>query len=153
MTIYHVAPVNKAGVNTANTVMWEIRAAATRRVLVRELGLFVTTAPTTAPSFVLARTTNVPAGATNVAPIANDAADTVAAVAQLSTAWATTAPTFTTAGPFIRNMGLPVTAGAGIIWSFATPLLIPLAGGICIANLNAAGATLGAFGMYAVIDE
>jgi hypothetical protein len=153
MARYSVAPVNKAGVNTANTVMWELRSASTDRVYIREIGLFIVVAPTTAPSLVLARTTNTPAGATNLTPIGADPAD-AAASAVFSTAWATTAPTFTTAGPFIRNIGLPVTAGSGAIWSFADePVVLAVSSGLCIANLNATGATLGSFGCYVVFDE
>lgn len=145
--------VSKAGVNTANTVMWALRAP-TRRSWLMELGLFVDTAPTTAPQFVLARNTAGTVTATTtvvgvqVVPEASNATTT------LDSAWSS-APTFTTTGPFIRRVTLPVSAGSGIIWSWTEGLIIntTITTALVIANAAASGATLGAFTVYASWEE
>jgi hypothetical protein len=150
--IYNVAPANKAGVNTANTVMWQLKGSAARRPRLLELGVFVAVAPTAAPSFALARATAIGTSTASLAGVPEDPADTIASTTVLDTAWSA-APTFTTAGPFIRNTGLPITAGSGVIWTFPRGLVIPMSGGLVIANLLATGATLGLFGMYANFEE
>lgn len=150
MARYSIA-VNRAGVNTANTVLAELRAAATARAIVKEIGLTIQTAPTTAPRFVLARPSNVPAGGTNNVPIPEDAADGAALTSFILTGQ-TTVPTFATAGPWMRTIGLPVTVGGGFLWADMN-LVVPLSGSLLLANLNASGATLGAFDMYWVWDE
>jgi hypothetical protein len=50
---------NKAMVNTANTWMFQLRAAATQRVWLYELGIFIEAAPATAPVIRLNRPTAV----------------------------------------------------------------------------------------------
>src|SRR5262245_49183233 len=136
---------SKAGVNTANTVMWQLRAP-TRRTRLYELGIFCETAPTTAPQFVLARAT---AGGTSTTSTLGQALDPndAAGTSTLDSAWSS-APTFTTSGPFLRRMALPVTAGSGIIWTWPDqPLVITTTATtfLVIANAAASGATLGQF--------
>jgi hypothetical protein len=143
----------KAGVNTANTVMWALRSP-TRRSWLHELGIFVDTAPTTAPQFVLARNTagTVTSSTTVVGLACVPEAST--ATATLDSAWSTP-PTFTTTGPFIRRATLPVTAGAGIIWTWGDGLIInsTITTSLVIANAAASGATLGQFSIYASWEE
>lgn len=144
--------LSKAGVNTANTVMWMIRTASADRVRIREIGISVEVAPTTPPIFVLARPTGLGATPTNTAFAADDPA-APAAVTLLDTAWVTP-PTFTTTGPFLRRIALPVTAGSGIVWCFSGEgLIVPVSSGLIIANAAASGATLGSFGLYIALDE
>lgn len=140
---------NKAGVNTANTVMWQIKTAASNRIRIRELGIFISSAPTTAPIWVLARSTALGTSSTTTAGQPLDTTD-AAATGTLDSAWSS-APTFNTSGPFIRQVGLPTTAGNGIIWTFAPgeELVIPASAGLCIANTVAAGATVGSMSFYA----
>lgn len=145
--------VSKAGVNTANTVMWQLRAP-TRRTRLYELGIFVEVAPTTAPQFVLARAT---AGGTSTTSTLGQALDPTdaAATSTLDSAWSA-APTFNTAGPFLRRLALPITAGAGIIWTWPDqPLVITSTATtfLVIANAVATGATLGQFSVYCRFDE
>jgi hypothetical protein len=153
MTSRYEVGLAKAGVNTANTVMWALRAVS-RRTTLYELGLFVDTAPTTAPQFVLARNTagTVTATTTN---LGQATITETAGTSSMDSAWSA-APTFTTAGPFIRRMTLPVTAGAGIIWTWPEGLVISSATittALVIANAAATGATLGQFSIYASWDE
>lgn len=144
--------VSKAGVNAANTVMWQLRAP-TRRTRIFELGIFVETAPTTAPQFVLARATAGGTSSTSTLGLALHP-EAPAATTTLDSAWSS-APTFATAGPFIRRMSLPVTAGSGIIWTWPDGLIITTTAttNLVIANAAASGATLGLFSTYADWDE
>lgn len=152
MAIYRIGVVPKAGVNVANTVMWQIRSPATKRTRILEIGVSVAVSPTTAPRFAIARDTAVGATPTSSLFLANDPADP-AALTNLDTAWGT-APTFTTTGPFLGPVAaLPVTAGAFYIWTFPNPLVLANSAGLVIANLAATGATLGSFTFYAVVDE
>lgn len=144
--------VNRAGVNTANTVLAELRASSSARVRLLEVGVSIAVAPTTAPRFVLARPTNSPAGGTNNVPVGDDAGDG----ASLSTFYLTgqsTVPTFATSGPWVRVLGLPVTLGASLLWTFPEGLWLALSGSILLANLNASGATLGSSDIYFAWDE
>lgn len=145
--------ISKAGVNTANTVMWQLRAPS-RRTRIYEIGIFVETAPTTAPQFVLARATAGGTSSTSTLGQPLDPGD-AAATSTLDSAWSS-APTFTTSGPFIRRMSLPVTAGAGIIWTWPRqPLVITTTAttNLVIANAAASGATTGQFSCYITFDE
>ncbi len=145
--------VAKAGVNTANTVMWALRAP-TRRSWLHELGVFVDVSPTTAPQITLARNTagTITSSTTAVGLAMVPEAST--GTTTLDSAWSTP-PTFNTAGPFIRRMTLPVTAGAGIIWTWPEGLIITstLAHTLVIANAAASGATLGQLSVYASWEE
>jgi hypothetical protein len=145
--------VSKAGVNTANTVMFALRSP-TRRSWLHELGIFVDTAPTTAPQFVLARNTAGTVTATTTVVGVACVPEASTATATLDSAWSTP-PTFNTAGPFMRRMTLPVTAGAGIIWSWPDGLIVTstVTTALVIANAAATGATLGQFSVYASWEE
>lgn len=146
--------VSKAGVNAVNTVMWQIRCpTGADRLRVREVLLTVDTAPTTAPQFVLARSTAIGTSSTATAGQQTDPAD-AAALSFLDSAWSS-APTFATAGPFLKRATLPVTAGSGILWAWPAdaPLIVPVNAGLVVANLVAAGATVGAFTCTVDWDE
>lgn len=141
-----------AGVNTANSVLANLKGGADRIALL-EFGVFVETAPATAPILALQRMNAVGTGAiTNVAGVAHDGADSPA-LAAVETAWATTRPTLL-ANTILRRLQIPVTVGGGIIWGFQNaPIIVPVSGGLCFININASGATLGQFGGYFVWDE
>lgn len=151
MPAYSVG-LTKAGVNTANTVMWQVRSNA-RVCRILEVAISIGTAPTTAPLYVLARSTATGTVSTSVAGQAHLTND-VAAVTLLESAWSV-APSFNTAGPFHRALGLPVTAGSGWVWTWPVdkPLILLANTGLCIANLNATGATLGLFATHVMFEE
>lgn len=151
MALYS-AGFSVSGVNTANTVLANIKAG-TDRLRVREFGVFISVAPTTAPDLVLVRMNAVGTGAiTTTANGAHDSSD-AAAGGTLETAWATTRPTVT--GASYRRALLPLTVGAGVIWTFAidTAIVVPAAGGLCLQNINASGATTGTLNGYVSWDE
>lgn len=152
MAQYAVA-TNRAGINTANSPMLELRCASTSRAVVREVGITMAVLPTTAPRFILGRATNSPTGGTNNTPIAMDNADAASLHTFNNPSW-TSAPTFNTSGPWIKVGGLPLTLGAGLIWTFpGQGLVVPTSGSLVLANLNASGATLGSFDIYFIWDE
>lgn len=152
MATYSVA-LNRAGVNTANSVLVELRAAANARAVLRQLMVSMAVLPSTAPRLVLARPSNSPAGGTNNVPLPADPADAAALSAFYAAAWTTT-PTFATAGPWNHVAGLPLTLGAGFLWTFpGQGLVIPTSGSLLLANLNASGATLGSFDMAWTWEE
>jgi hypothetical protein len=146
--------LNRAGVNTANTVLAEMRTTASARMTLWEMIVTMAVLPTTAPRLVLARATNTPAGGTNNAPLQDDPAGTgpTSAVSFFLTGQSTV-PTFATSGPWHRVTGLPLTLGAAFVWSFPRGLVVPVSGSLLLANLNASGATLGSFDISANWSE
>lgn len=153
MAVAYSAGINRTGVNTANTVLIELRAAANARATIREIAISMAVLPSTAPRLVLARNTNTPAGGTNSVPLPWDVADGAALSAFYATGQ-TTVPTFNTSGPFVKMGGLPLTLGAGLFWTFgAMGLVLPLSGSLLIANLNASGTTLGSFDIHVTWEE
>jgi hypothetical protein len=149
MSARYAVAVNRAGVNTANTVLAEIRASSSARVFLEELGVSMAVLPSTAPRLVLARATNTPAGGTNNTPVPLDP-DDGASLTSLILTGQSTAPTFTTAGPWGQVGGLPLTLGSGFLWTFpGNGLVIPRSASLLLANLLASGATLGSFDIYA----
>lgn len=150
----YAAGFSVAGVNTANTQAINLACTGTtQRLLVREIAIGVGVAPTTAPSFYLARATARGTQSTTVAALPYDTND-AAAIGTIDTAWSV-APTFSTTAK-LRTGGLAVTAGGWWIWQFLdVPLIIPntTASGLVLANANASGATLGTFTGHVVWDE
>lgn len=154
MATYRASVANRAGINTANSVYFQIRNATTQRLYIVEFGITIAVAPTTAPQFALARSTATGTNSTTVLGTASDSADT-ASTANLDSAWSVN-PTFTTTGPFLWSAAMPVTAGSG--WAWVAPndrsrIVVPTSGGICLANLVASGATTGNFNFYISWEE
>jgi hypothetical protein len=143
-----VVSANKAGVNTANTIMWQMRAV-TNRMWIYEIGLSVATAPTTGPSWQLIRPSAVGATFTSTAAEKEDPGG--AAITGVIDTVMGTLPTI--GSNYMRRYATSNAIGAGIVWTWTTPLAIPAAAGLCIVNGNAAGATLGAFNVYVVWAE
>lgn len=141
--VYTLGLAARAGVNVANSPLYELKTAATDRARIREVVLTILVASTTAPNFVLARATNTSTATTPTVPLPEDPAD-AAGTGALATAW-TTAPTFSTTGPWLRRWDPSNAVGAYTIWSWppGDELMVPVSSGLVIANLAAAGATLG----------
>jgi hypothetical protein len=141
---------NKSGVNTANTIMWQLRAVSPNRIELLELALTVKVAPATGPSWRLNRTTAIGTNSGTVTPQAEDPA-TPAAISRLDTSWSVN-PTL--GGTDLREYAIPNAIGSGIVWTwYDKPLRIDVATGLAFVNGNAAGATLGTLVIYAVFDE
>lgn len=146
MARYSLA-VSKAGVNAATTHhanLW----SPTNDVYVMEIGISVTTAPTTAPDFYIVRSTARGTQSTTANGSAISPQPAPASVAVVDSAWSAGA-TINAATTAIRRIGLPVTAGSGVIWSFERgELVIGNGSGLMVVNANASGATLGALAIY-----
>ena len=144
----------KAGVNTANTAYFQLRQTATgQRLKILQIVVSVETAPTTAPSFYLSRSTANGTVTTTLAGQPFDPADS-AAKGTLDSAFSV-APTFNTTNKMAVGP-MAVTAGGGWIWDFRDmPLIVAdaVASGLVIVNANASGATLGAFACSAMWQE
>lgn len=142
------------GINTADRAYFQLRpTGTTERLYVVEIGIGIAVAPTTAPAPYLARSTAIGTNTLTLAGQSNDPADG-AAVGTLDITLGTQ-PTFVAASKF-RVGGLPVTAGSMLIWTFYDkPLIVDrvTTTGLCIANANASGATLGSFFAYMAWDE
>ena len=137
----------KAGTNTADTVMFELRAtAATVRLRVLQIVVAVQSAPSTAPVFYLTRASANGTSSTTLVGQPIDSADPTS-LATFDSAWSA-APTITAANKI--DVGpVPVTAGSTWVFSFwDEPLVLQAsttAGGLCIVNSPATGATTGTF--------
>ncbi len=141
----------KAGVNTANTIMWQCRAASTNMVEIVELGLSVAVAPTTGPSWRLNRTTALGTSTATVTPQIESPPTAVAALALLDTTWSSN-PTL--AGTDMRQYATPNAIGSGIVWTwYDKPLPLLVSTGIALVNGNATGTTVGSFDIYLIFDE
>lgn len=142
--------VSRAGVNTANTQMFMIRAGAGQSTYLLELAISVAVAPTTGPSWRLNRPTAAGTASTQTTPQAQEP-DSIAALTRLDTAWSA-APA--NAATDLRLYATPNAIGSGIVWTwYDRPFRIPAATGLMVINANAAGTTLGTFNFYCVVQE
>jgi hypothetical protein len=154
MTIYRASVNARAGINATNSPLFQLRSGATYRLRLREIIWTVTTAPTNAPQLAIVRHTTLGTSSTTVAGQLSDPAE-AAATGTLDSAWSA-APTFSTSGPFLFNVTLPVTAGSVFYWSSSgseSDLVIPVSAGIQFNTLNASGATTGAHSLSLAWEE
>lgn len=154
MTIYRVSVNARSGVNTTNSPLFQLRSGATYRLRLKEFIWTVTTAPTNAPQLAVVRSSTVGTSSTTVAGQTVDPAN-AAASGTLDSAWSS-APTFSTTGPFLFNVTLPVTAGSTFYWSsgdYESDIVIGTSAGIIFATLNASGATTGAHSLSLAWEE
>lgn len=151
MALYH-ATFSIVGVNTANQVLFNLKTTTTDRAFLREVGMFIEVAPTSAPQYSLMRMNAVGTGAITTATVGlSDPADGANSVV-LETAWATTRPTVT-GGAFRRSM-VPLAIGNGVVFDFTNrPIVVPVSAGLCGVIINASGATVGTHGGYVVWEE
>lgn len=131
---------------TSGESTWELRSGTNSRLYIRELGIFMGAA--TASTFGLGRPAAI--GITPTTPVlgqANDPGD-VAAIGATALAWSTK-PTAPTSSIYLRRVGLPAAIGAGVIWTFNEPLIVPISYSIVLYNL----ATNGVADCYAIWEE
>jgi hypothetical protein len=132
-------------VGTINVPTWELRAGATYRLYVREIGVFLGAA--TASALGIGRPAAAGTATSPVTAVALDPADG-ASTGATAIAWSS-APTSPTI--FLRRVGLPATIGAGVIWTFYDePLVIPTSGNIVLWNITASAASVD---VYVTFDE
>lgn len=129
---------------------WQIQirqTSTTRSLVLRELGLFTTTA--VAGTYTLERSNSV--GATFTTTLAGKAEDPLSGAGggTIDTA-ITTAPTREATPIPFRQVAFPATAGSGVIWTFADGLVVPQAGGLLIWQTTTAAVGLA---LYAAWSE
>lgn len=152
MANLYQAALSKVGINTANSIYWQLKTNATNRARILEIGISIAVAPSNAPVFQISRVAaNLGAPSTSQVGLALDGAD-ANGTTLLESAWSG-APTAGTT--FHRALGLPVTAGGGFIWTWpeSSPLVLGVNNALQIINANASGATTGTFYAYCVWEE
>lgn len=146
MALYTLA--DRTSGTVSGDATWELRSAATERLRIREIGIFMGAA--TASIFGLGRPAAI--GVTPTTPVTVQAQDPgdPAGTAQTALAWATK-PTAPASSIYLRRIGLPAAIGAGVIWSWPPggELIVPISYSIAIYNL----ATNGVADIYVTIDE
>lgn len=143
MPRYHAAITSRAAL--VNTVLFDIRTNAVKRVRVLEIGIFNAAATTT--TLQIERSTTIGTASTTVAPQPGDPAD-VASTALIGTAFS--AEPASTSVP-MRRIVLPANIAAGIIWTFGAndDLIIPVSSSLIVMARVASGVTA----CYVTLDE
>lgn len=145
MAIHHVAIATAAALTAA--AIAKLKAGATNRIQVREIGVFCNAATTSAVGLIRPATEGT-SSATAV-PVAGDPANG-AAGAVLESAW-TVAPTVGT-NVYLRRAQLPAAIGAGVIWTFPPgELVIAVSTGIMLWNFS--GVTNSVLQLYMTFEE
>jgi hypothetical protein len=140
----------KAGVNTANTIMWQLKASATERYELLEVTISAKAAPTTAPSWRLNRGTALGTSTATIQPQPEDPDDDTASTL-LDTTWSANP---TAGGVDLREFAHPAAIGNGIVWTFYNkPIQVNRSTGLLFINGNASGATLGTLTITCTFDE
>jgi len=147
---YEAAATSVIVAATATPIV-ALRAPATERMALREIGIFLQAATVTRLSLV--RATVVSATPTGNFAGQNKQAGAPASGCTLVTGWATIP---TASGTPLRRVTLPGAIGAGVIWSWSAddPLIVGQGSAIaelCINNLVAAAPSL--FDFYAIWED
>lgn len=143
MARYDLAATKTSG--AAAGMICQLRTAAARDARIFEIGVFATTA--VSGSVGLIRPSAVGATFTSVGPGgANDPVSNVG-VALIDTA-ATTPPTVGTV--YMRQVTLPATIGAGVIWTFPEGLLVPVSASMALWQTSALAV---GYAVYFAYDE
>jgi len=145
----------KTGTNTANTPMWQLKASATSRCRIFEIGLSLATINSgtgpLGPSWRLARSATLGTSSATATAEEQDPGGG-AATAVLDTAWSANP---TAASVDMRKYATPNTMGAGIVWTWPDhrPFIVPISTGVVILNALATGTTPGTMNVYVVFEE
>lgn len=148
---FEAGNVTSLATATANAPLCAIRAPATERCALRELGITLVAATSTLLGLVRATTVSVTPGTTIAGQNKNPGSP--ASGTLLVSSWAT-APVIPT--NYFRQVALPAAIGAGVIWSWPAddPLVVGTGaaiGEIVIANLVAVAPSL--FRYYAIWED
>jgi hypothetical protein len=146
----HSASFSISGFNTAGSALLNLKASSTVPVTLVEVGIFYAVLSTNAMQLGLVRM-NV-AGTATITSTAGMAHTTGAtSTAVLETGWGTR-PSMT--GTIGRQMTLPLTIGAGIVWPMQDGgIIVPVSGGLCLQTINASGATAGTINGWFTWEE
>jgi hypothetical protein len=151
---YGAGVTNRTGVNTVDTVLFQIRPTSTaERLYVVQVVMAVLTAPSNALQPYLTRSTAIGTVTTTLAGQPLDPNET-AAVGTFDSIFSV-APTIVTTNK-IGVGAMAVTAGGGWVWDFRDrPVVLSAVttAGLCIVNAAASGATVGAVSASVMWDE
>lgn len=141
-----------AGVNSADAVLFNLKAGSADRIFVEQIFFAIEVASTNAPIYGIKRMNAVGTGTITTATLfALDPADGTAA-GSLETAWVTTRPTVT-GGSAVRG-AVPNAIGNGFLFDFTNrPLVVATSAGLCGVMRNASGTTTGTHGGYVIWSE
>jgi len=128
---------------TAAGLLAQLRAGASRDLEIVEIGLFASTA--VSGTVGLIRPSAVGATFTSTAVGSADDPISGASAAVVDTA-ATTPPTIGT--NYMHRITLPATIGAGVIWTFDTPLLISVSASMALWQISTAAVTYDGYIVY-----
>jgi hypothetical protein len=131
-------------VTTTGAAAMDIMASSANSPRIMEVGINLITA--TASTYGLGRSGNTEVQTSPVTVLAENPSDP-AGNSKCAVAWGT-APTVP--ANFFRRIGLPATAGAGVIWTFPRGLILATSAGMLIWNLAANSASANA---WFVVDE
>jgi hypothetical protein len=138
-----------AGVNSADAVLFNLKAGATVPLLVEKIFFNIEVASTNAPIYGLKKMNAVGTGAITTATLFVMDGLGGTSAASLETAWATTRPTITGGSP-VRG-AVPNAIGNGFLFDFTNaPLVISVNTALCGVMRNASGATTGTHGGYVI---
>lgn len=148
---YEAGNVSTLTTATAGAPLVAIRAPATERCALRELGVTLLAATSTRLALVRASTVSVTPGTTIAGQ--NKVPGAPASGTLLVSSWGTVPVVGTS---FFRRITLPAAIGAGYIWSWPAddPLVVGLGSAIaelCIANIVAVACSL--FDYWAVWED
>lgn len=146
------ATFSVAGVNSADAVLFNIKAGATVPLLIEKIFFEIEVASTNAPIYGVKKMSAVGTGTiTTVTPFAIDGLGGTSA-ATFETAWATTRPTVTGISP-LRG-AIPLALGNGFLFDFTyAPLVVPINTALCGIMSNASGATTGTHGGHVIWND
>jgi hypothetical protein len=114
--IFSIGKTSAAVAVTGGGILGELSATTSNRVKVREIGVFLNSAAGGAVTVAVGRPGNTPTTGTAALGVAEDMVDTQTALASLITAGWAVAPTVPTL--IYRQITLPATIGAGVIWTW-----------------------------------
>jgi hypothetical protein len=137
--------VSATKTTAAAGLIGQLRNGSARDARVFEVGIFASTA--VSGTVGLIRPSAVGATFTSTGPGAAHDPVVGAGVAVLDTA-ATTPPTI--GSVYMRQIVLPATIGAGIIWTFPDGIVVPTSGSLALWQISAAAVT---YAMYFSYDE
>lgn len=149
MAVYTAS--GRTSATTAVAAM-ELRTASTDRVYVKEMGFFVA-GVAGAYNFAIGRPAAIgvtPTANTAIVPLPLDTG-TPATTVTMAIAWGT-APTTPTNSVYLRRINLPATLGAGVIWTFQDPIIVPVSSSlVCFVLSTPTGSSF--LDYYIVFDE
>lgn len=114
--VYSIGKASAAVAVTGGGILAELAASTTERARVREIGVFMNSAAGGAVTVAVGRPGNTPTTGTAALGNAEDPADPAATVSLTTAGWGV-APTVPTL--IFRQIVLPATIGAGVIWQWA----------------------------------